>query len=152
MFYKYIYLLEHIRVLAHDDAKCPIRDRKRLGFFSTRKGAMEAISLLAMRQGFSEYPNDFVMKRIKLNTKNLKSYNKKNLTIYSVEHEYYKACEDCDIVTQCGFFCDLAVAESFVKKLTTKRQFYNYPDGFHIGELALDSISELWSEGFEITT
>ncbi len=107
---------------------------------------------MTMHPGFSEYPNDFVIKMIKLNTKNLKSYNKKNLTIYSVWHEYYKADGDCDIVTQCGFFCDLAVAESFVKKLTTKRQFYNYPDCFHIGELTLDSISELWSEGFEITT
>ena len=150
MFYKYIYLLEHIRVLEYDDAKCPIRERKRLGFFSTRKGAMEAISLLAMRPGFSKYPNDFVIKMIKLNTKNLKSFNKKNLKIYSVEHEYYKADEDCDIVTQCGFFCDLAVAELFVKKLTTKRQFYNYPDCFNIYESTLDSISELWSEGFEL--
>ncbi len=95
MFCKYIYLLEHIRVLEYDDAKCPIRDRKRLGFFSTRKGAMEVISLLAMRPGFSKYPNDFVIKMIKLNTKNLKSFNKKNLKIYSVEHEYYKADEDC---------------------------------------------------------
>ena len=149
MFYKYVYLLEHIRVLEYDDENCPIKERKRLGFFSTRKGAIEAISLLKTRPGFSKYPNDFVIKIAKLNTRNLKSFNKNNLKIYSVEHEYYKANEDCDIVTQCGFFCDLAIAEMYIKKLMAKRQFCNHPDCFNIYELMLNSISELWSEGFE---
>ncbi len=36
-FHKYIYLLEHIRVLEYDDAKCPVRERKRLGFFQQEK-------------------------------------------------------------------------------------------------------------------
>ena len=148
MLYKFVYLLEHIRVLDYDEQGCPINERKRLGFFLKKKNAKNAIVSLKRLPGFSEYPDCFIIKRVKVKTQKIKFLDKKFM-IYALHHEYYKEDEDCDIVTQCGFFGDHHIAESYAKKLKNKKQFRDYPENFYIVDWMIDSVSELWGDGFE---
>ena len=148
MFFEFVYLLEHVRVLEYDEKSFPIKERKRLGFFSKKKNAENAIVTLKSRPGFLEYPNCFVIKRVRINIRKKNCFGKKNVMIYAVHHEYYKEDEDCDIVTQCGFFYNRNIAETYVKKLKNKKQFCDYPEGFCICDWMINSLSEFWADGF----
>ena len=148
MFFGSIYLLEHIRIPEYDAKGFPIKERKRLGFFSKKKNAENAMMSLKSRPRFLDYPDCFVIKRVRINTRKTNCFSKKNDTIYAVHHEYYKEDEDCDIVTQCGFFYNRNIAETCAEKLKHEKQFRDYPDGFCICDWMIDSVSELWADGF----
>lgn len=58
---KYVYMLEHSRKVDSD-----IYESKLLGFFSTNEKAVQAISKYRTVIGFRDYPNDFEIKKFRV--------------------------------------------------------------------------------------
>lgn len=149
MTYKYLYRLIHKRIVCYDAYNEPIVERKDLGIFTKEQYAKEAISNLLNKPGFLSYPNDFSIKRTRVYTKNkiLSSVT----PIYEIEHEYYYAADDCDIVTRCGIFDNISDAELYIENLRNKTEFSEHKDGFSIGEFIIDEIVPTWAQGFEVS-
>ena len=149
MRYIHVYKLEHIRLLQHDKKGNCINDRKLLGFFSDKSEIDSIMPSLLQLPGFSQYPNEFFVKKIRIHRRNAHDIMCSGMPIYKVEHEYYDDVDDCDVVTYCGLFDDLDNAEYYIDKIRVNRRFRKYPEGFSIGESQLNMLSPLWSEGFD---
>lgn len=144
MRYRYIFVLQHARIVAQDRDGLPICDIKELGVFSQRKKAEAAIAYFLDLPGFSDYRDDFRIIKARLY---LGAQESRGMT-YQVDHEYYIEEEDCDVITHLGYFTDYADAERCIEKMKNEPKFRKYPDGFGIGEGKVDELCPLWAQGF----
>ena len=63
---EYVYQLLHKHKVEQDTDGSWICDTKEIGVYSTYKKAMETIERYKHITGFKDYPNDFIIKKVKL--------------------------------------------------------------------------------------
>lgn len=162
----FVYALEHV----YTDKTH--RDSKFLGYFDDPNRAQKEKERLLLFRGFSDYPNDFYLKKVGLNKINWqngftevvgemgrdylpeddfipdysKIIKKLNLkTVFKVSHVYtiHTFLND---EREIGVFSDQRMANDVVDFLKQKDGFNNYPDDFIVSEILLND--KQWSSGF----
>lgn len=128
-------------------------ETKSIGFFNTRMDCQTAIDKLILQPGFSDYPDCFIVERMKV-----KGARRNDIIIglYEVYHEKVLDASE-SIVNYFGVFAKLELAERKVKKLKKKTKF-KYAgcldkewkkdiEGFSIVKCVIGEIA--WAEGFD---
>lgn len=162
----FVYALEHIYT---DESH---RDSKFLGYFDNPDEAEKEKQRLMLFRGFSDYPNDFYLKKVGLNKIHwqngftevvgeigrdylpeddyIPDYGQiikklKLKTVFKVSH-IYTIHTFLDDEREIGVFSDEKMAKNVVEFLKQKDGFNNYPDDFIINEILLNDWQ--WSSGF----
>lgn len=162
----FIYSLEHIYT---DETH---RDCKFLGYFDDSEEMKKAKQRLLLLPGFSEYPNDFYIKKYELNkvhwqngftevvgetgrdylpeedfvpdySQTLKKLNLK--MVFKISHTY-RIHTFLDDEREIGVFSDEKMANDVVDFLKQKEGFNHYLEGFIIDEILLND--QEWTSGF----
>ena len=162
----FLYALEHV----YTDKTH--RDRKFLGYFDDPEKAQKEKERLLIFRGFSDYPNDFYLKKVELNKINWQNgftevvgemgrdylpeddfipdystvIKELNLeTVFKVSH-VYSIHTFLDDEREIGVFSDQKMANDVVDFLKQKDGFNNYPDDFIVSEILLND--KQWNSGF----
>lgn len=162
----FVYALEHTYI---DET---YRDSKFLGYFDDPEKAEKEKQRLLHFRGFSDYPNDFYLKKVGLNkihwqneftevvgemgrdylpeddcvpdySKIIKKLNLK--TVFKVSH-VYTIHTFLDEEREIGVFSDEKMANDVVDFLKQKEVFNKYPNDFIVSEILLNDWE--WSSGF----
>lgn len=150
MRYQYIFLLVHSYKVGTDENCDDIVETKRLGLYSCKKAAIHAQERFKVLAGFRDHPNDFFVqkRRIELDDKNTRLLP--GVPIFHLRNEWTQT--DYDIVTDLGFFIDIASAEETINQLISQKKrrkdFLNIRDNYVIGEFILDVDNSFWTDGF----
>ncbi|MPM62378.1 hypothetical protein SDC9_109249 [bioreactor metagenome] len=143
---KYIYKLEHKRIVEIDDKTGEIiHSTILIGFFSS-KGRCEEIILQYLEQpGFKDYPDDFIIKRI---TADVDDFNKIAgefiSSVFYLSHEYYDGVYDH--ISNLGYYSTKLLAEKAQIRYLIEPDFIEHSDGFCISEYEIGEGE--WKEGF----
>ena len=141
---KVIYELVHERILqiVNEEKICDI---KRLGFFSTEEICNKAINYYVKQPGFNQYPDGFVMNKIKAD---IDAYNEIpgefEDKVYYLSHEWYDG--EYDYVTNIGYYSTQCKAESAKTLMQFAEEFIEHQEGFIVDEYRIDEME--WKEGF----
>ena len=163
----FVYALEHTYI---DETH---RNSKFLGYFDSPDEAGKEKQRLLHFRGFSDYPDDFYLKKVALNKINWQNgftevvgeigrdylseddfvpdysqiIKKLNLkTVFKVSHAY-TIHTFLDDKREIGVFSDEKMANDVAGFLKQEDGFNKYPDGFIISEVLLNDWQ--WSSGFE---
>ena len=111
-----------------------------LGFFDSKDIINKALIQYKQQPGFRDYPNNFSITRYDLDIITKK--------VFYVQHEYYLANENCDIITEVGLFASREKAIQHVQALKLKNSPLSIanPDGFSIDDYSINEC--FWQEGF----
>lgn len=141
---KFVYRLEHKRVV-DEIANEIITETKLLGFFSSKKKCKNTIPLYLEQPGFKDYPDDFVIKKIKAD---VDDYNKVagrfECYVFYLSHEYYDG--KFDYISNLGYYSSKRKAEIALAKYENEPKYKKYLEGFWIGKYVINKRE--WKEGF----
>lgn len=121
MYYKYVYMLYHSRVVDYDHDKEPIFDTKDIGCYSSMAKASNSVERFKKLPGFCLYPENFIIEKKRIYYKdNLEIVD--NIIAYQLVHEYDDIpANNCDVVTRLKIFAEKELAikeiEIFKKRM-----------------------------------
>lgn len=131
-----IYKLKHVRKV---DEK--YNDTKLIGFFSSESKAKDNISYLKTKEGFVDYPNDFVIEECEIDDAI------SNNQIFYLTHSY-EIDSGIDMISELGVFATEKEAYDTQQDWLKKDEaFKRHPEGFNIDNCILNKHLE-WQDGF----
>jgi len=143
----YFFYLSHAHICCLDSNGEAIFDRKDIGIYNTLNRAEAAMIKFRQLPGFSAYPDDFLIRRMRCN---LTGHGRKAdiETVYMPYHERYISDEDCDYVTRGNLYDNSDEARSELLSWSTEKGFQWCEEGANVLEFAINADSRFWSEGF----
>ena len=145
---QYFYYLEFKYEVDKDKLNDSIFSTFSLGYFSSKKKALEKIEFYRNIVGFNKHPVDcFKIVKMGVQFEN-KIINKSIISLYELYHEYYVENEDYDVTNIVDLYESEKKAKAAIKKYVKVKPYKLYPDNFQIFAIEVDCKIDSWAEGF----
>ena len=146
----YLFELLHKHIVAYGEKGDPISDIKKIGVYSTLNKAREAIERFRPLPGFSDYPDDFVISRVRCYIdRPLGREELERTPIYTPYYEYWIAEEECDFVHRGLYYTSQAQAQKVIDEWKRKNRHIKQEVSYSIFDVTLNKDSLIWNEGFD---
>lgn len=144
---KYFYYLYFQYEVEKDAEGMPVHSTFNLGYYSTKKKAIDKIAKYKNLVGFKEHPIT-CFKIVKQGIQfDMEIEDKSLVEIHELSHEYEDE-EGYDYPTIFGIYSTKEKAQLELDKQKMKSPYKNYPNNFFISTIKVDSEITGWEEGF----